>query len=232
VLARLIIAPQPERTNLAPRSSRPHAGLFSGARSDATVRRPQEAARTIAGAQSRFRQLQDHVALVWPRSRYGQEVLLFKGSKVWAISYFEDVNRRPNRLATPVRHRREQNRSGNSAVFASGFPGNSTEIRLLLTPHQAEDLARQLLLEAKRAERSRMAEAVPIATDCVRRVSIFLWLPRRCLCRIAVHAELFPTRCTHRGRRDIAPRTFRRRCNRKSSHAVSKRKGPFDGFEV
>jgi hypothetical protein len=87
-------------------------------------------------------------------------------------------------------------------------------------------------LRRKGRERSRMAEAVPIATDCVRRVSIFLWLPRRCLCRIAVHAELFPTRCTHRGRRDIAPRTFRRRCNRKSSHAVSKRKGPFDGFEV
>ena len=36
-------------------------------------------------------------------------------------------------------------------IFASGFPGNSTEIRLLLTPHQAEDLARQLLLEAKKA---------------------------------------------------------------------------------
>jgi hypothetical protein len=36
-------------------------------------------------------------------------------------------------------------------IFASGFPGNSTEIRLLLAPHQAEDLARQLLLEAKKA---------------------------------------------------------------------------------
>jgi hypothetical protein len=36
-------------------------------------------------------------------------------------------------------------------IFALGFPGNSTEIRLLLAPHQAEDLARQLLLEAKKA---------------------------------------------------------------------------------
>ena len=36
-------------------------------------------------------------------------------------------------------------------LYATGFPGNSTEIRLLLTPHQAEDLARQLLLEAKKA---------------------------------------------------------------------------------
>jgi hypothetical protein len=39
-------------------------------------------------------------------------------------------------------------------IFAPGFPGNSTEIRLLLTPHQAEDLARQLLLEAKKARES------------------------------------------------------------------------------
>jgi hypothetical protein len=36
-------------------------------------------------------------------------------------------------------------------MFAPGFPGNSVEIRLLLEPHQAEDLARQLLLEAKKA---------------------------------------------------------------------------------
>jgi hypothetical protein len=36
-------------------------------------------------------------------------------------------------------------------MFASGFPGNSVEVRLLLNPHQAEDLARQLLLEAKKA---------------------------------------------------------------------------------
>ncbi len=36
-------------------------------------------------------------------------------------------------------------------IFAPGFPGNSTEIRLLLTPPQAEDLARQLLVEAKKA---------------------------------------------------------------------------------
>jgi hypothetical protein len=36
-------------------------------------------------------------------------------------------------------------------IFASGFPGNSVQIRLLLNPHQAEDLARQLLLEAKQA---------------------------------------------------------------------------------
>lgn len=39
-------------------------------------------------------------------------------------------------------------------IFASGFPGNSTEIRLLLAPHQAEDLARQLLLEAKKARQN------------------------------------------------------------------------------
>lgn len=39
-------------------------------------------------------------------------------------------------------------------IFAPGFPGNSTEIRLLLTPHQAGDLARQLLAEAKRAMES------------------------------------------------------------------------------
>jgi hypothetical protein len=36
-------------------------------------------------------------------------------------------------------------------IFASGFPGNEVQIRLLLNPHQAEDLARQLLLEAKQA---------------------------------------------------------------------------------
>ncbi len=36
-------------------------------------------------------------------------------------------------------------------IFASGFPGDSVQIRLLLDPRQAEDLARQLLLEAKRA---------------------------------------------------------------------------------
>jgi hypothetical protein len=36
-------------------------------------------------------------------------------------------------------------------IFATGFPGSSTEIRLLLTPHQPEDLARQLLLAAKKA---------------------------------------------------------------------------------
>jgi hypothetical protein len=36
-------------------------------------------------------------------------------------------------------------------IFAPGFPGNSTEIRVLLTPHQAGDLARQLLVEAKKA---------------------------------------------------------------------------------
>ena len=39
-------------------------------------------------------------------------------------------------------------------IYATGFPGNSTEIRLLLTPHQAEDLAGQLLLEAKKARAS------------------------------------------------------------------------------
>ena len=39
-------------------------------------------------------------------------------------------------------------------VFTPGSLGNSTEIRLLLTPHQAEDLARQLLLEAKKARES------------------------------------------------------------------------------
>jgi hypothetical protein len=36
-------------------------------------------------------------------------------------------------------------------IFAPGFPGNIAEIRILLNPQQAEDLARQLLLEAKRA---------------------------------------------------------------------------------
>jgi hypothetical protein len=36
-------------------------------------------------------------------------------------------------------------------IFAARFPGNSTEIRVLLTPPQAEDLARQLLVEAKKA---------------------------------------------------------------------------------
>jgi hypothetical protein len=40
------------------------------------------------------------------------------------------------------------------SMFASGFPGNSVEVRLLLNPHQAEDLARQLLLEAKKARES------------------------------------------------------------------------------
>ncbi len=34
-------------------------------------------------------------------------------------------------------------------VFMSGFPGNTVEIRLLLNPQQAEDLARQLQLEAE-----------------------------------------------------------------------------------
>jgi hypothetical protein len=36
-------------------------------------------------------------------------------------------------------------------IFASGFPGNSIQVRVLLKPQQAEDLARQLLLEAKQA---------------------------------------------------------------------------------
>ena len=40
----------------------------------------------------------------------------------------------------------------------------------------------------------------------------------------AVHAELFSTRRAHRGRRDIAPRTFRRRCNREGAHTGSKRR--------
>jgi hypothetical protein len=35
------------------------------------------------------------------------------------------------------------------AVFVSGFPGNSVQIRLLLNPQQAQDLARQLQLEAE-----------------------------------------------------------------------------------
>ncbi len=34
-------------------------------------------------------------------------------------------------------------------VFVSGFPGNSVQIRLLLNPQQAQDLARQLQLEAE-----------------------------------------------------------------------------------
>ena len=34
-------------------------------------------------------------------------------------------------------------------VFAARSPGNSADVRLLLNPQQAEDLARQLLLEAK-----------------------------------------------------------------------------------
>jgi hypothetical protein len=36
-------------------------------------------------------------------------------------------------------------------IFASGFPSNSIQVRVLLKPQQAEDLARQLLLEAKQA---------------------------------------------------------------------------------
>jgi hypothetical protein len=43
--------------------------------------------------------------------------------------------------------------------------------------------------------------------------------------RSGVHAVLLPTRRAYRGRRDIAPRTFRRRCNRKGSHAVIKAQG-------
>ena len=41
-------------------------------------------------------------------------------------------------------------------IFAAGLPGNIAEVRILLNPQQAEDLARQLLLEAKRARESRL----------------------------------------------------------------------------
>jgi hypothetical protein len=39
-------------------------------------------------------------------------------------------------------------------LYATGFPNNSAEIRLLLTPQQVEDLARQLLVEAKKVRES------------------------------------------------------------------------------
>jgi len=39
-------------------------------------------------------------------------------------------------------------------LYSPGFPNDSAEIRLLLTPRQAEDLARQLLIEAKKARES------------------------------------------------------------------------------
>ena len=42
----------------------------------------------------------------------------------------------------------------NLPIYATGFPNNFAEIRLLLTPHQAEDLARQLLIEAEKARES------------------------------------------------------------------------------
>ena len=72
--------------------------------------------------------------------------------KAWDISYFE--GRGPfdlvaQRLSSAIAENKIV--VANAAEYATGFPGNSTEIRLLLTPHQAEDLARQLLLEAKKA---------------------------------------------------------------------------------
>ena len=41
-------------------------------------------------------------------------------------------------------------------IFAPGVAGNVAEIRILLNPQQAEDLARQLLVEAKRAREGRL----------------------------------------------------------------------------
>src|SRR5271166_1966235 len=41
-------------------------------------------------------------------------------------------------------------------VFASGFPANEVQIRILLDPRQAEDLARQLMLEAEKARNSKI----------------------------------------------------------------------------
>jgi hypothetical protein len=40
-------------------------------------------------------------------------------------------------------------------IFAPSLVGNVAEIRILLNPQQAEDLARQLMLEAKRPRESR-----------------------------------------------------------------------------
>ena len=37
------------------------------------------------------------------------------------------------------------------SVYAPRFPGNTADVRILLNPQQAEDLARRLLLEAKKA---------------------------------------------------------------------------------
>jgi hypothetical protein len=36
-------------------------------------------------------------------------------------------------------------------ICSPRFPGNTADVRILLKPEQAEDLARQLLLEAKNA---------------------------------------------------------------------------------
>jgi hypothetical protein len=36
-------------------------------------------------------------------------------------------------------------------IYAPRFPGNTADVRILLNPQQAEDLARRLLLEAKKA---------------------------------------------------------------------------------
>ena len=40
-------------------------------------------------------------------------------------------------------------------IYAPGLPGNLADVRILLNPQQAEDLGRQLLLEAKRARGAR-----------------------------------------------------------------------------
>jgi len=39
-------------------------------------------------------------------------------------------------------------------IYAPGLPGNVADVRILLNPQQAEDLGRQLLLEAKKARGS------------------------------------------------------------------------------
>lgn len=40
-------------------------------------------------------------------------------------------------------------------IYAPGLPGNVADVRILLNPQQAEDLGRQLLLEAKKARGAR-----------------------------------------------------------------------------